>query len=65
VHIRNAISAVFKHAKLKHAYTGDNPVPGVRMPEMNRKEAHALGFDTARQLLLLLRPRDGRWLSYR
>jgi integrase len=54
VHIRNAISAVFNHAKLKRAYAGDNPAQGVRMPEMNRKEAHALGFQMGRELLLLL-----------
>lgn len=50
VHIRNTISAVFNHAKLKRAYQGDNPAQGVRMPEMKRKEAHALSFDQARQL---------------
>jgi integrase len=58
VHIRNAISAVFKHAKLKHAYSGDNPARGVRMPEMNRKEAHALSFEMGRQLLVLLPPTE-------
>lgn len=58
VHIRKAISAVFKHAKLKRAYSGDNPAHGVRMPEMNRKEAHALSFEMGRQLLLLLPPTE-------
>jgi integrase len=56
VHIRNAISAVFNHAKLKKAYHGDNPAVGVRMPEMQRREAHALSFNTGRELLLLLPP---------
>lgn len=56
VHIRNAISAVFKHAKLKRAYFGDNPAQGVRMPEMVRKEAHALSFEMGRELLMLLLP---------
>ena len=51
VHVRNAISAVFKHAKLKRAYSGDNPAQGVRMPEMKRRESHALTFDQARALL--------------
>lgn len=45
IHIRNAISAVFNHAKLKRAHTGDNLVHGVRLPEMSRKETHALTFD--------------------
>ena len=56
VHIRNAISAVFNHAKLKRAYTGDNPAQGVRMPEMSRKEAHALSFQMGRDLLSILPP---------
>ena len=56
VHIRNAISAVFNHAKLKRAYFGDNPAKGIRMPEMVRKEAHALSFEMGRELLLLLPP---------
>jgi site-specific recombinase XerC len=43
-------------AKLKRAYYGDNPVMGVRMPEMQRKEAHALSVDMGRELLLLLPP---------
>lgn len=51
-HIRNAISAVFNHAKLKRAYQGDNPTQGVRLPEMKRREAHALSFEQARALLL-------------
>ena len=44
VHIRNVISAIFNHAKRKRSYVGDNPVQGVRVPEMQRKEAHALTF---------------------
>lgn len=56
VHIRNAISAVFNHAKLKHAYSGDNPAWGVRMPEMQRRETHALSFEMGRDLLMLLPP---------
>jgi integrase len=51
VHIRNAISAVFNHAKLKRAYWGDNPVQGVRMPEMQHKETHALSFSVGNELL--------------
>jgi integrase len=58
VHIRNAISAVFNHAKLKRAYSGDNPTQGVRMPEMSRKEAHALSFQMGRDLLAILPPKE-------
>ena len=56
VHIRNAVSGVFNHAKLKRAYWGDNPAFGVRMPEMHRKETHALSFEMGRKLLMLLPP---------
>jgi len=55
VHIRNAISAVFNHAKLKGFYHGDNPARGVRMPEMQRRETHALTFAQGRELLATLR----------
>jgi integrase len=54
VDVRNAISAVFNHAKVKRAYCGDNPVFGVRIPEMERKETHALSFETGQELLAIL-----------
>jgi integrase len=50
-HIRNVISAVFNHAKRRKAFHGDNPAWGVRMPEMQRKERHALGFTQASALV--------------
>ncbi len=53
-HIRNVISAVFNHAKQRKAFHGDNPVVGVRMPEMRRKERHALGFAQAGALVKAL-----------
>src|SRR5262249_17735002 len=51
LHIRNVISAVFRHAKLKRAYCGDNPVVGVRLPEMQRKEAHSLTFEQGKRVI--------------
>jgi integrase len=54
VHIRNGISAVFSHAKLKRAYHGDNPAQGIRRPEMQRKETHTSSFDQGRKVLLRL-----------
>jgi integrase len=42
---------VFNHAKAKKAYHGDNPVKGVRLPEMTRREAHALSFEQSKLLL--------------
>lgn len=54
VHIRNTVSAVFNHAKLKRTYSGDNPAQGVRLPEMQRRESHALSFGQGHELLLRL-----------
>jgi integrase len=47
---------VFNHAKLKRAYQGDNPAIGVRLPEMQRKETHALSSEMGRAPLELLPP---------
>lgn len=46
-HVRTVISAIFTHAKRLGWYLGDNPAKLVRLPEMVRKEAHALSFDQA------------------
>ena len=50
-HVRTVISAIFTHAKRTGCYSGDNPAKLVRLPEMVRKEAHALSFDQAVGLL--------------
>lgn len=55
LHIRNVISAVFRHAKLKRAYYGDNPVIGVRLPEMQRKETHSLTFEQGKKVIAGIR----------
>jgi integrase len=53
-HIKNAISAVFRHAKTKKAFVGDLPTEGVKMPEMVRKEGHSMDFGSALGLLVRL-----------
>ena len=54
-HIRNTVSAIFKHAKRKGLYSAENPAQGVRMPEMVLVRArHALGFDHAKEVLSIL-----------
>lgn len=53
-HIRNVISAIFNHAKQRRAFYGDNPTFGVRMPEMQRKERHAMNFAQASALVNML-----------
>ena len=46
-HVRTVVSAVFTQAKRLGWYTGENPATLVRLPEMVRKEAHALSFEQA------------------
>jgi integrase len=50
-HIRNVVSAIFSHAKQEQCFQGDNPVRQVRMSAPVRKEAHALTFAQAREVL--------------
>ena len=46
-HVRTVISAIFTHAKRLGWHTGDNPAKLVRLPEMVRRESHALSFEQA------------------
>ena len=50
-HIRNVVSAIFAHAKKRQCFHGDNPATLVILPKMVRKEAHALTFAQAKDLL--------------
>jgi integrase len=50
-HIRNAVSAIFAHAKKMQWFTGDNPASGVMLPEMIRKKAYSLTLAQAMELL--------------
>src|SRR5262249_18298159 len=54
-HVRTAVSAIFTHAKRLGFHSGDNPAKLVRLPEMVRKESHALSFDQAVPLLAALK----------
>jgi hypothetical protein len=61
-HVRTTVSAIFTHAKRLGWHTGDNPAKLVRLPEMVRKESHALSFDQAVATLTALKspgPGDG------
>lgn len=42
VHIRNTLSAIFRHAKRCQAYAGDSPTEGVRLPTLEHKERRVL-----------------------
>jgi integrase len=46
-HVRTVVSAILTHAKRLGWHTGDNPASLVRLPEMVRKQAHALSFTQA------------------
>ena len=50
-HIRNVVSAIYAHARKKHWFTGDNPASQVTLPEITRKEAHALTLGQTREVL--------------
>ena len=54
-HVRTIVSAIFTHAKRLGWHTGENPAKLVRLPEMVRKESHALGFEQAIAALAALR----------
>lgn len=51
LHLKNATSAVFEHAKAAEMYTGENPARYVRLPEMRRKQKHSLTHDQMNVLL--------------
>lgn len=53
-HLRNAISAVFSHARAIGYYHEANPAEPVRLPEMTRKETNALTAAQAAQVLRAL-----------
>jgi|SRR5579872_216915 len=50
VHIRNAVSAVFRHAKRLQAYSGDLPTEGVRLPELVHAQKRALTWEQVKLL---------------
>ncbi len=54
-HVRTTVSAIFTHAKRLGWHTGDNPAKLVRLPEMVRRESHALSFGQAFATLAALK----------
>ena len=56
-HIRNCVSALFRHAKRRRLFHGDLPSEGVELPEASRAERPSLTFDQARALIAAI-PRD-------
>ncbi len=50
VHIRNTLSAIFRHAKRVQAYSGDLPTEGVRLPSLQAAVKRALTWDQVQKL---------------
>lgn len=50
VHVRNCISAIFRHARNLRFYEGQLPTEGVRLPEMVRAERLALTWEQVKML---------------
>jgi integrase len=51
LHIKNAVSAIFTHAKSIEHYTGDNPASLVKTPEMVQSERTAYTWEQAQEIL--------------
>lgn len=49
-HIRNALSAIFRHARNLRFYTGQLPTEGVRLPEIVHEERRAMTWEQVQQL---------------
>ncbi len=64
-HIKNAISAVFRHAKLTGYFVGENPASLFRIPAMARRPRIALSFEQAKRVLEALPGQDsGRYPAF-
>jgi len=54
-HVRTVVSAIFTHAKRLGWHSGNNPAKLVRLPEMIRRQAHALSFKQVVETLAALK----------
>jgi len=50
IHIRNVISAIFRHAKRMQFWSGDLPTEGVRLPALQPAERRALSWEQVKLL---------------
>lgn len=62
-HVKNALSAIFEHAKSVGHFSGDNPARLVRLQQITHSERHALSFEKATAALQLL-PSPVREMAY-
>jgi integrase len=58
VHVKNAMSAIFTHAKAERFFAGDNPAQFVKLPEVAAPERYAYSFSEAYTLLERLAERS-------
>lgn len=54
-HIRNVVNAIYSHAQRKLLYLGNNPASMTKLPEMSRKEPHALTLAQLQEVLAVMR----------
>ncbi len=57
-HIRNVIHAIISHAQREGCFSGNNPVPLVKLPPMIRKTEHNLTINQIKAILSLMRSPD-------
>jgi integrase len=62
-HVRNTVSAIFRHAKASGFIHGDNPAQSVRLPAMSRKPVYALAPDQAKAVFSAL-PEPVRTMAF-
>lgn len=55
-HIKNCVSAIYKHAEKVDWFSGRNPAKHVKLPEITRRPNHALSFEQLKAFLMLLKP---------
>jgi integrase len=54
MHIRNVLGAIVTHAKRERLFTDENPVSGVELPPMCRKESQNLTIAQAKAMLRMM-----------
>jgi len=54
-HLRNAVSAIFSHARREGCFMGDNPATSVKSPEVTHKQSRALTMAQVKDALAIMK----------
>lgn len=54
-HVKNVVSAIFRHAEAVGWFTGTNPAKHVKLPEMVRKVTHATSWEQNEEIIKALK----------